>query len=652
MPDNAKMNTINRRRILQGLGAAGVTGIAGCSSSNDDDDGSGGEQTSVSEGEDVETTEIQAGGTLNAAIAANVESFDPPYSSDTTSTLAQNFIYEQLITSDREGNIYPWLARDYELVETQDVDRTAYAEYMISVEAGEGGAVPLEDQILVTHPEDRGASEGDEVRVLTVNESGDAVDDGVFGMQYRYELHEGVEFHNGEELTAENVVKTFERYENSQVAAQTFDSVLHVEAVGEYTVDIYAQVPDAEAERELPGVYILPTEHADLEDGGLDPRQGVTPVGTGPYEFAEFEDEQYYTVSKNEDYWVENVGIQEKDWFDGSEDFPDGPVIDEIDMEIVPDDATRSGALQNGEVDVTYALAADTLDDFDASDDFKVAAVETGGYEYFQYPVQVEPWDDQRLRQAVNHLVPRRSIVDNVLAGWARPAWTPVPDLATRAGTTDAEALEADLKPKNEYKPDRAEELIQEVVDERGLETPIEVTLEVNADNDDRVQMVELFAEAMENTGHFETEIETFEWNTYVRRVLDPEYAQRGFIPCIGLSGTFNPHSFCDALHHSSNHGACCNLTGVDFDYLDEMLDNARYGADVAEDPELRAQRYDELWRELVDLSASSITHFDLATAITNTDVKGFSMWPFNEGVLSYALYGPADEQIIYLDRD
>ncbi|PSQ27203.1 ABC transporter substrate-binding protein [Halobacteriales archaeon QS_9_68_17] len=648
------MSTINRRRILQGLGAAGVTGIAGCSSSNDDGDGdgSGGEQTSVSEGEDIEATEIQAGGTLNAAIAANVESFDPPYSSDTTSTLAQSFIYEQLTTTDREGNIYPWLARDYELVETQDVDRTAYAEYMISVEAGEGGAVPLEEQVLVTHPEDRGAAEGDEVRVLTVNESGDAVDDGVFGMQYRYELHEGVEFHNGEELTAENVVKTFERYENSQVAAQTFDSVLHVEAVGEYTVDIYAQIPDAEAERELPGVDILPTEHADLEDGGLDPRQGVTPVGTGPYEFAEFEDEQYYTVSKNENYWVENVGIQEKDWFDGSEDFPDGPVIDEVDMEIVPDDATRSGALQNGEVDVTYALAADTLNDFDASDDFKVTAVETGGYEYFQYPVQVEPWDDQRLRQAVNHLVPRRSIVDNVLAGWARPAWTPVPDLATGAGTTDAEALEADLKPKNEYKPDRAGELIQEVVDERGLETPIEVTLEVNADNDDRVQMVELFAEAMENTGYFETEIETFEWNTYVRRVLDTEYAQRGFIPCIGLSGTFNPHSFCDALHHSSNHGACCNLTGVDFDYLDEMLDNARYGADVAEDPELRAQRYDELWRELVDLSASSITHFDLATAITNTDVKGFSVWPFAEGVLSYALYGPADEQVIYLDRD
>jgi hypothetical protein len=220
------------------------------------------------------------------------------------------------------------------------------------------------------------------------------------------------------------------------------------------------------------------------------------------------------------------------------------------------------------------------------------------------------------------------------------------------AGTTDAEALEEDLRPKNEYNTDRAEELIQEVVDDRGLETPIEVTLEVNAGNDDRVQMVELFAEAMENTGYFSTEIETFEWNTYVGRVLDPEYAQRGVIPCIGLSGTFNPHSFCDALHHSSNHGACCNLTGISYDYLDEMLDNARYGADVASDPELRAERYDEIWRELVDLSASSITHFDLATAITNNDVNGFSMWPFNEGVLSYALYGPADEQIIYLDRE
>ncbi|WP_255169554.1 ABC transporter substrate-binding protein [Natrononativus amylolyticus] len=655
---------INRRRILQAMGAAGIVGAAGCLSDDngngddgngngDDGNGNGDDGTpDVSPGEDIDFEDIIEGGTLRAAVGANVDSFDPPYSSDTTSTMAQGFIYESLLANDSEGNLYPWLAESYELVETNDVDRTDYEPYMRTVTAGEDGALDVEEQILITHEEDAGAEEGEEVRILTTTEAPDAIADGVFGMHYRYDLEEGVMFHNGEEMTSADVVASYRRYENSQVSAQTYDSVLHVEADGDYTVHIYAQIPDAEGERELPGAVVIPEEHADLPDGGLDPREGVTPIGTGPYELEEFEDEQYFVVTKNENYWVEEKGIHSKEWFDGPDAYPDGPVIDEIDVDIVPDNATRSAALQNDEIDITYGLNAETLDDFNRSEDFFVAGVETGGYEYFQYPVHVEPWDDQRLRQAVNHLVPRQSIVDNVLAGFGRPAWTSLPELAAGSGTTDAEALEEELRPMNEYDPERAEELLEEVVDDLGLDTPIEIQLEVNADNDDRVRMTELVAEAMEQTGYFETTIETYEWNTYVGRVLDPEYAQEGHIACIGLSGTFNPHSFCEALHHQSNHGQCCNLQGVGTDELDEMMDGARYGTDVAEDPDLRRERYDEIWHALAEYSASSITHFDLATGVTNTDVRGFSMWPFNEGIFSFALYSPTEEQVIYLERD
>jgi len=49
--------------------------------------------------------------------------------------------------------------------------------------------------------------------------------------------------------------------------------------------------------------------------------------------------------------------------------------------------------------------------------------------------------------------------------------------------------------------------------------------MEVNADNDVRVQMVELIAESLEQTDYFDVTVETYEWNAYVGRVLDPEYA-------------------------------------------------------------------------------------------------------------------------------
>ncbi|EMA39681.1 ABC transporter substrate-binding protein [Halobiforma nitratireducens] len=418
--------------------------------------------------DDTDLGDLEEGGMLTIGAGANVDSFDVPYSNDTTSTMAQEFIFEQLVTSDADGNLYPWLAEDYELVEMQDIEREDYEDYMISVDADEDGVLGTDEQVIIQHPDDNPFTD-DEVRVLTPDEAADAVDDGTFGMQFQYELREGVEFHNGEELSAEHVVATYERYENSDLSAQTFDSVLHAEEVDEYTVNLYAQVPDAEAERELPGVYIHSLEQADLEGGDMDPRQGNDPVGTGPYEFDEFVDEQYAEYTKFDDYWVEQQGVDSIDWYDGPAEFPDGPVVEEIEFEIIPDDATRSGALQNEEIDATFGLASGTLDEFDQSDEFLVEAVEAGSYDYIQYPVNVEPWDDSRLREAVNHLVPREQITENVFNGWAVPAWTDVPALAEELGTVDPDALEEQIRPYNEYDPERAEELLEEVVDDYDL---------------------------------------------------------------------------------------------------------------------------------------------------------------------------------------
>ncbi|PSQ55563.1 peptide ABC transporter substrate-binding protein [Halobacteriales archaeon SW_8_68_21] len=413
---------------------------------------------------DSDLSDLTEGGTMRIAISANVESFDPPHSSDTTSTLAQGFLFEALITSDSEGNVYPWLAESYEALDTQDIDRTAYADYMSTVGTTEEGAVDTDEQVIIQHPEDSPA-EDDEVRVLLPDDATEAAEDGTYGMQYRYNLQEGVEFHNGDELTAEDVVATYEYVENSVLAPQTFDSLLTVVQIDEYTVDLYAQVPDAEAERSLPGRSILSSSQIqEVEKGNIDPREGNTPIGTGPYEFSEFEDEQYYEVTKFDNYWTEQKGVSEAfSWFDGSGDFPDGPVIDDFEVEIVPDDSTRSGALQNGEVDSTYGLNTATLDDFKSSEDFLVYGVETGGYEYIQYPVNVAPFDDARLRKAINHLIPRERIVENVLNGYARPAWTDLPALAQGSGTADADALEEEIRPTNEYDVERAGELLDQV---------------------------------------------------------------------------------------------------------------------------------------------------------------------------------------------
>ena len=234
---------------------------------------------------------------------------------------------------------------------------------------------------------------------------------------------------------------------------------------------------------------------------------------------------------------MEDVGVENKEWYDGPEDFPNGPVIDEITHRFISEDAQRAAALQENEVDVAHGLTASAQTNFQDSADYQTKAVETGGYLFMQYPVQVAPFDQQNVRRAVNHLIPRQRMTDNIEEGWSRPAWTPLPELAYGAGTTDPEQLEEDLRPLNEFDPQRANELISNA----DVETPIEVQIETNSDNQNRVQKVQAIAQAMNQTDLFDATVETFEFGDFVGRLLDPSYAERGNIAVIGLSGTFNP---------------------------------------------------------------------------------------------------------------
>jgi ABC-type transport system substrate-binding protein len=647
--------------MLGALGAAGVTTLAGCpggggngngDGDGDGDGGGGGTQTQAQQqtATPSEVDEIVEGGTLNVGLTSNPSSFDPPYSSGVPSTLVQNYFFESLVASDQQGNLYPWLAESYEVADVQEIERTAYEDYMTTapVTTNEDG-VPVIDtpeQVVVQHPDDS-LEPGSDVRVLLRDGASRAASDGVFGMRLRYNLHEGVTFTNGEEMTSEHVVRSYDRVENSQISAQYFNTLLAAEAVDEYTVDLYAQVPDAEAERALP-YYVFSLEQVDLAGGDLDPRQGNEPIGTGAWNFESFEDGSSFTVSRRDDYWMEDVGVENKEWFDGPEGFPNGPVVDEVNHRFISEDAQRAAALQENEVDVAHGLTASAQTNFQDSSDFQTKAIETGGYLFMQYPVEIEPFDQQDVRRAVNHLIPRQRMVDNIEQGWARPAWTPLPELAYGAGTTDPEALEENLRPMNEYDPQRAQELINNA----DVETPIEVQIETNSDNQNRVQKVQAIAQAMNATDLFEVNVETFEFGDFVGRILDPNYYQEGHIAVIGLSGTFNPGSFVDATHDFANFAQCCNFQRINFESINEGIENARFDSAVVGDQQERASRYDELWQEVVELSANSYLDIDLTVGVHNNDVNGFDAYPFPEGMYSYALYAPYSQQITYIDRD
>jgi len=635
--------TVSRRRVLRGAGAGALVALAGCGS-----DGEGGGDGGVSldpvrDRIEVNVDDIQKGGTLNFGLGSAIDSFDPAYSTSAGPGNAYGLVYEGLVTQDATGEVHPWLARTWERVEIRDIDRSAYDEYMVSAETDEDGNLVADAQILV-----RNAESGE---VLTVNEAPETVADGTYGMKYRARLHEGVTFHNGEEMTAENVAGSYRVRENSPLSAQTFDSFLYAEAVDDYTVEIYAQVPDSEADSQLP-MEVYPTEHIEeYPDTGADPRNDLRPIGTGPFEFAEHEPEEFARFTAFEDYWLDEAGLEALEWWDGPGGFPTSPVVDEVNISIVRDQATRAAALNNGEIDLTYGLSTDTYGNYIESDEFRLSVTDSGAYTFLQFPVTVEPWDDERIRRGVNRLIPRQQIVENVFNGYRAPAYTPLPELAAEEGTADYEALTERLRPRTERDTEAGTDLIQEAIDERDIETPIEATIETNTSNTERVETSELIAQVANDTGFFDIDVETFEFTTLVQRIQGAEYYTQGNIVVIGLSGTFNPGSFYDAVNSIENFGQCCNFNRIDTPELDGIATEARFSVEAVEDPEFRGQQYDQVWEGLIEQAPNLYLVFGTNVSALSADLKGHNTYPFTSSILTYGLHAPADEQVAYLDR-
>lgn len=636
---------VSRRKVLGGAAGLAAMSLSGCIDSLTGNDGENeGALDPVRDRVEVDPADIKEGGHLTFGLGAGVDSFDPAYSTSAPARNPQLLIYESLITQDAAGKVYPWLAKSWTLEETNEIsDRvSAYSDYMVEAETDDDGNIVSENQIVIRDSESN--------QVLTVNETADAVADGTFGMRYRAELHEGVTFHNGEEMTADNVIGSYDVYANSDNAAQTFDSFLHAEKVNEYTVDIYAQVPDAEAESQLP-VEVYPTDHIEnFPNTGADPRNDQTPIGTGPYTFESFSTQESVELSKYGDYWLEQKGLDALEWWDGPEEFPAGPVVDDITIRIVTDTATRAAALNNNEIDLTYGLASSTYNDYREDENYRLSVTNAGAYNFLQFPVTQEPWDNEKLRRGVNQLIPRKAIAENVYNGYRNEAWPPLPEMARKSGTQDYQALTEDSKNTLQKDKEAATQLIQEAVDEIGIETPIEATIETNQ-ADDRVKEVELIAQAMSQTEFFDISVETFEFNSLIKRIFAPDYYEKGKLTFIGLSGTFNPGSFYDAVNDVANYRQCCNFQKVDTPELSKMADDARFSVDAVESDDYRGKQYDKVWAGLLEQSPNIYTVFGTNVAAHSSDYKGHNTYTFSSSILPYGLHAPQDQQIAYLDR-
>lgn len=214
--------------------------------------------------------------------------------------------------------------------------------------------------------------------------------------EFVFHLRQGVKFHNGKEMTADDVVASLNRwksyYNNAGVACGDSDFV----KVDDYTVSITLPESDMGFLEMMGGAQqaavIMPSEIIDAAGDGT-----VTEfIGTGPYKLDSWAQDQYIKVVKNEDYQPYGTKGEVSGW-GGYKDAQ----VETIYFDIVTDPSTRVAGIQTGEYDYAMSLPADNYQMLSADENLVTLPVFSGGLSAIFD--KSEGWTaDATFRKAVN----------------------------------------------------------------------------------------------------------------------------------------------------------------------------------------------------------------------------------------------------------
>jgi len=227
------------------------------------------------------------------------------------------------------------------------------------------------------------------------------------GLEWRFKLREGVIFHDGSEMTADDVVYSFSRIldpnnpQPSGFAADLQRYVTKVEATGDLEVTFTTPTRDPLLPFRLDSYWasIVPraateaTDPADLQ---------FKPIGAGPFKVVEFRTDDRIVLEKHSEYWGGT------------------PTIDQVIVRFIPETATRIAALQAGDVDLITQVPVDQIGVIDSTPGIRSINSYVRNYMTINFNTVKGPTADLNVRRALALAIDRELIVDALWEGRTR----------------------------------------------------------------------------------------------------------------------------------------------------------------------------------------------------------------------------------------
>ncbi|MGQ7847615.1 ABC transporter substrate-binding protein [Granulosicoccus sp. 3-233] len=401
------------------------------------------------------------------------------------------------------------------------------------------------------------------------------------GLTYTFTLREGVTFHNGRAMTAEDVKYSLDRVTNpetqspgagffasiagyEEMASGEAQSLTGVSVLDPQTISITLSRPDATFLHVMAINFSSVVPREVVEEFGAD--FGKNPVGTGAFELSDWTLGQHLIFSRNEDYWKEGL-----------------PNLDQITFEVGQEPVVALLRLQQGEVDIPGdGIPPAKFVEVSKDEQFKDFIIEGGQLQtgYITMNVKMPPFDNKLVRQAVNMAINKERIV-RVINGRAVVANQPLPP--TMPGyAPDYEGYA--------YDPDAAKAMLAEAGLADGFTTELYV---YNTDPNPRIaQSIQQDLKAI----GIDASIKSLAQANVIAAGGEPDQA-----PMIWSGGMAWIADFPDPSNFYGPILGCAGAVPGGWNwawYCNEELDAKAVAADAMTDPAKTAER-EQMWREI-----------------------------------------------------
>jgi peptide/nickel transport system substrate-binding protein len=305
------------------------------------------------------------------------------------------------------------------------------------------------------------------------------------GLRYTFNLREGVAFHDGTAMDAEDVVFSLDRAraeDSTNAQKALFAEIESVEAVDPTTVRVTLSTAN--------GSFLFNMAWGDAVIVASESIENIktNPVGTGAFKFSNWVQGDQIELVRNEDYWGTPANLETATF------------------KFISDPTAAFAAMMAEDVDVFYSYPApENLPQFEADARFEVLVGSSEGETILAINNLMEPFTDVRVRKAVAHAIDRQAIIDGAMFGLGTP-------IGTHFAPHNPDYV--DLTSNSQYDPELAKSLLTEAGYPDGFTTTLKLPPPSYARRGG-----EIIASQLRAVG-IQTEISNLEWAQWLEQVF------------------------------------------------------------------------------------------------------------------------------------